>query len=1420
MQDTICFEVAQDVIGFNLFEVTMALGQAFQPLGPDRRRFGPSGVEEGFNELWVPAEMRFMDSQIQSLQEILIHWRFQVINPESMFEDPRYRIMSPFLNENEINNADIPTLRYDDFAYGLSAWVERRFQAQFDYVYDAQGQQITFNITLKFIVERDGYNLVYDIPIVFTALPNGGYQNCITYNPRNASGPAGSSLTVGRWLRAKINSGFELLSAEQGPFQHNSPFAAIYENNAGRLYGIRIQMLFADPNAVYVACDMKSTQPVKFKEFSERYEIWNVPSRNNNCLFSVIRYGMGSDYAKSMHGRVFARKMRDTLGLLPNTPVLTSVCAQISILLKVRIELYNCLSVTPYQSYDPTYDDQFTIENVRCIRVFVEDGHAMWIREKDMRTCPICLEEFDGRGFANHQKRCVSKGSVLQWKCCDCGSLINIPKTEFIQKSEDITFDVIRQFHLCNQRQMSFYQRMIVSKAQQKRGEPAERYVIPMFVPEDLAVVDLNDDDLIQKIGKHTVEEMLPVGPEDDASSVQTSSTSSRFSKKRKASPEVYWRYLCEEKLYAIDIETFADPERNSSFTPYAVGTWFSERPVGQEYVEFFGPDCMTQLTDDLFYWKKETGIRTLLTYNGRGFDFNFILRALLDGFFRHGKKINIQHLTPQGSNIMGFQWGRTRSFDLYSFFLTSLAKVCSDFKIDQSLQKASFPHAFVRSFDDLDYVGPIPDACYWPEPDKIPKFESRYDYLQGGDDVLAERIWREENRFCLREFSSFYLRKDVLGMVEVYKIFSYEVYNRLRLNLCFYLTAPALAYSMFRMNMGDFYIPLPRDESMQSFFQSAVYGGRVYPRRLGYESAAYDVYDEVLKEVEENPFQSIFWKNDNVFDEVEHRIQERYDESFVEALQQDYICDMDVVSLYPTAMMSFFPCGKMYIATQNELDVLNLMTANPVSLIQAWDLTPYEAMITDENPTPFFHLDIGHGIFKVDITPNCSLLEPVLPRADEKRGTVWDLNNIEGGVYTTVDLCRALQKGYTITKFHSGISFQGIAPILRNHILRAKAYKDEGDKDPVGKAAIRTFGKLILNSTYGKFLQKPRFSSTQFVMQDELCTHLIKNGTWDNILPVHSNGCYLVSTTKIDPKMRMEEINKPTYLGAFVLSLSRRIMDKIYHTADPCGNCLANLPYYGDTDSLLLHARTLSRLDKAGLVADPKNKQFGQVCNENGDARIIRGFFIAPKLYCFEYVTNKQGHYRGFHIRAKGVPSSDMRFNQYEKMDEQRWDIVTKTIEKCDPDLVRVPFQSFLRTGTKLRIRQFKEGELVALQEREKMQKEQEEEYLLHQLLTLQTLDEQLELDKTDISNPAPVPLFVPQKTRIEPFNVVLTCTKRSISSTIYSARDYLLSHNLLLPKNFDPSHSFSRSCELIQTPWIDGYLAKKQTKYANYLH
>lgn len=1072
-------------------------------------------------------------------------------------------------------------------------------------------------------------------------------------------------------------------------------------------------------------------------------EVVEVPSQNNNCVFACLRHGLKCLQGEAnVHIKQLYSKLRKALNLSSTELVPLIRCQTLSTIFQCSIQLYN-ENDESFAFFLP--DNGVPTDHVE---LKIENQHAYLIRKRNMLECSNCHAFFAPKGMTAHQKKCLNLDQLLICKCIDCGREVKIQKTPILHQISDVDYEIIQQNHTCNASRTSFYQRHILEKSNE--------YVKPLTIPrnaEPIRNLDFTDKSFLKQGLLQNDQEK-----------------------------EVRWRYIAEDRLYCFDIETFPNSNDSSAFTPYAVGTYFSERTP--QYKCFFGEYCMDEFVDDLVSCKATYGMRTILAFNGRGFDFHFLLRAL----YRKGLKA--KNIILKNSNISRFEFEGTNTFDLNAFFPTSLSNLCKEFQVHQQFQKASFPHDFLNSFERIHYIGPLPDKHYWPN-ENSPCFSERVQYF--GSEEVANRIWPSSDCWNCYEHCSFYLEKDVLGLVQVYSIFGRQVYELLNVSINKYISAPQLAYDMFRTTCTKFLLPIPQDESVQNFYQRAVYGGRVYPRKAFYQSSCYPLYLQLSDEKNQG---LNLW--DDAFTEFDNRLEEMYMDICLndsdhdhaqlmneyETMSNDYLYDLDVVSLYPTAMLKLFPCGCSYALSPTDLSNLtSIAISSPAKLLSLWN----PATIPDrELDVDTYHpLIFGHGIFCIDAIPNPSLLEPTLPRREQisaaHSSIVWDLGPIEMQVYTSIDIFRALRDGYKITKFHSGIVFAGMAPVLRQHILKAKAFKEEGDANPKEKAAIRSFGKLILNATYGKFLQRPVYEEVKIGDLPSISKTIMSDKyAWDDLCIFDDvKNLFVVSAEKMNLEDRVKQLGKPTYLGAFVLSYSRLIMDEIYHIADPCKNCVENLPYYGDTDSLIMPKKCFDRLKLAGKVNDTGPKIFGNVSNDIGnDVRIIKAFFVSPKVYAVEYFT-KEGKI-GHHMRAKGIPSSKMKFDMYELLHNQKERYYSENVPP-NPSIVQVNFRSFLRTGLSERARFFKAKDLVA--------KPPVTDDIDNCSQSTVEIDYEEESETEGVIH-SPVRKSYPsstfmreERTILKPCSVLYVNVSRSLSGRIWTGRDYNFENNFSTP-------------------------------------
>ena len=97
-----------------------------------------------------------------------------------------------------------------------------------------------------------------------------------------------------------------------------------------------------------------------------------------------------------------------------------------------------------------------------------------------------------------------------------------------------------------------------------------------------------------------------------------------------------------------------------------------------------------------------------------------------------------------------------------------------------------------------------------------------------------------------------------------------------------------------------------------------------------------------------------------------------------------------------------------------------------------------------------------------------------------------------------------------------------------------------------------------------------------------------------------------------VDDSGYSKKINsQPCHLESFILSNSKTLMSDVIFALHNFENTKI---YYSDTDSIYTHKNDYEVLKTQGFIG----KELFQSKNDSGDARIIYGLFLAPKIkYC-----------------------------------------------------------------------------------------------------------------------------------------------------------------------------------------------------------
>jgi DNA polymerase type B, organellar and viral len=331
-----------------------------------------------------------------------------------------------------------------------------------------------------------------------------------------------------------------------------------------------------------------------------------------------------------------------------------------------------------------------------------------------------------------------------------------------------------------------------------------------------------------------------------------------------------------------------------------------------------------------------------------------------------------------------------------------------------------------------------------------------------------------------------------------------------------------------------------------------------------------------------------------------------------------DYLVDADVNSLYPAAMKFKYPSGIPH----------HLKPGTP-------SVEYFNRLIKSDKKCPKV------GIYRVDYVTNKNLIDAILPKREEGR-LIWDLKNGEG-IYNSIDIDNALKHGYQVVIIE-GYYWEETENVFDSYINYLYQFKKKATK---GSAQYK-LAKLMMNGLYGKTIQRPILDENVIIyLHEEFIKYHIKYG--GESMRALSDGSFFL--TYQDEEQLISKINKPCYLGSFILGYSRRIMldylsktNPYFDSAD-INKQTENSPYYTDTDSIQIHQRNLKGIEL--------NNEIEGISDDLGDnCKILYGGWIAPKLYFFEYVEKKDGkEVIKYHLKGKGIPKDQLTIEMFESM-------------------------------------------------------------------------------------------------------------------------------------------------------------------------
>lgn len=443
-------------------------------------------------------------------------------------------------------------------------------------------------------------------------------------------------------------------------------------------------------------------------------------------------------------------------------------------------------------------------------------------------------------------------------------------------------------------------------------------------------------------------------------------------------------------------------------------------------------------------------------------------------------------------------------------------------------------------------------------------------------------------DKFNMVEYVKFYCCQDVRILKQGFQKFRKMCWESLKIDVNKTLTAPSLANQYFTREIyekiPDYYL---YGGIVRAFIQKAVYGGRCMTR-----------------------------------------LNKRWSVNEV-------LADFDAVSLYPSAMKRLYCVkGKPEVLKPEELNtnyLLNNTCGEDEQPNKNKPISTYvvEIKITNINK----HLAFPCVVYK-DKTTNTNKNDDG-ENAIGKTAVVDNITLEDWIKYNGLE-CEVL-RGYKWTGEKSFL----IRDVIQNlHLLRCEYKKT---KNP-----LQLVIKLIMNSAYGKMIQKPITTTTEFkrhhtkvfnkklndyVDDYPLAKYLIKNSAKIiSYIQVNKN----LSAIKVGQQIDTFYTN--TLLGVQILSMSKRIMNEVMCTAEDIGIKI----YYQDTDSMHIQKNKIDDLAKEykqRFGRELIGKNLGQFHNdfdevENGYA--YKSIFVGKKMYV-DMLKNDENK-QGIHYRMKGV--------------------------------------------------------------------------------------------------------------------------------------------------------------------------------------
>eukprot|EP00873_Tetraselmis_striata_P014085 jgi/Tetstr1/434349/TSEL_023455.t1 len=582
--------------------------------------------------------------------------------------------------------------------------------------------------------------------------------------------------------------------------------------------------------------------------------------------------------------------------------------------------------------------------------------------------------------------------------------------------------------------------------------------------------------------------------------------------------------------------------------------------------------------------------------HNGKGYDIHFILNAIGRIESIDGAKLEV--IPDNSERYKEAEFRGFRYTDTMGFMAAGLGALSKNLIGGDPRNAARFHRAFAArglSAEEMEAIsrkGVFPYAWFdgtskLEHPALPSQAEFRNDITgeecSDADYRHAEWVWRRFGCTTFRDYHDLYLKADVLLLADVFESFRDTCMRQYNLDPCNYVTLPGMCWDGAMRTTKDAPELITDDISKYLHFERAIRGGvsMVTRRHAKANNPMCPDYDRTKP--------------------------------------TSFITYLDANNLYGWAMMQYLPCSGFTWAPQMTLEEV---------LAGDWDGARGCSVEVDlEYPTDLHdaHSDLPLAPEKLklgweDASPTarafkpdgCAPHEKLVSHFRPRRNYVCDARLLQFYV----------GKGLRVTKLHKAMvcqQAQVLAPwIEKNTKLRAASTNDF-EKD---------LFKLCNNAVFGKTMQNVRAQSDYtFVTSD---AQLQKKAAD----PRFRRCDVLGNIAGVDRVKDSVVLDKPIYMGAAILDLSKLLMFRFHYDVIKARYGAAARLLFTDTDSLCYHIETddvyadmgqmAEHFDTSGypkehpLYSAANKKVVGKFKDETDGVPIGEFVGLKSKMYCF----------------------------------------------------------------------------------------------------------------------------------------------------------------------------------------------------------